>query len=295
MDLLANTEADFEIQLTASLEKWKQEGARSIQIFFKPPKCHLMNVASKHGFYFHHAHQQEDYVLMIKWTDGSMADQFPRFADHYVGVGGVMVNDKEEILLIQEHKNLGYSKQTPWKFPGGYVECGETVMQGVEREVFEETGLKGEFLGILALREQMDHKYGAADFYIVCMLRPQENYQAIDIIDKHEVKQAKWVPLSAIDDNEDGCEFKLYPNAFEFIKLIKQWLSMNNTEQDAAAHKSPPSASTPEIRTKEAALSKMSVTDLIKQQTLGHRVAFRLDGIRKQHYYMPHSLDAKLQ
>jgi 8-oxo-dGTP diphosphatase len=30
----------------------------------------------------------------------------------------------------------------PWKFPGGYVDPGETIREGVIREVFEETGVK---------------------------------------------------------------------------------------------------------------------------------------------------------
>ena len=100
MGLLASTEEEFTKQLTASLQNWKAQGARSIQIFFRPPKCHLMNTASALGFYFHHAHRQENYVLMCKWTDESVADRLPAFADHYVGVGGIMVNDKNEVLLI---------------------------------------------------------------------------------------------------------------------------------------------------------------------------------------------------
>ena len=36
--------------------------------------------------------------------------------------------------------------------------------------------MKGEFQGILALREQLDYKDGAADFYIVCVLRPDAKY-----------------------------------------------------------------------------------------------------------------------
>jgi len=57
MSLIADTEEAFESQLVASLAMWKSQGARSIQISFKPPKCHLMNVAAKLGFYFHHAHR----------------------------------------------------------------------------------------------------------------------------------------------------------------------------------------------------------------------------------------------
>lgn len=51
----------------------------------------------------------------------------------------------------------------------------------MERETFEETGVKGEFQGILAMREQLDYKYGAADFYIVCILRPHPTEQTVDV------------------------------------------------------------------------------------------------------------------
>ena len=59
-------------------------------------------------------------------------------------VGGIMINDKQEILLIQERRAVESGDQK-WKFPGGYVDQGETIKQGVEREVSEETGVKGEF------------------------------------------------------------------------------------------------------------------------------------------------------
>jgi hypothetical protein len=62
MSLLATTEEAFRTQLEASLAFWKENGARSIQIMFKPPKCHLMNIAAEKGFYFHHAHREENYV-----------------------------------------------------------------------------------------------------------------------------------------------------------------------------------------------------------------------------------------
>lgn len=73
----------------------------------------------------------------------------------------------------------------------------------------------------------MDYKYGAADFYIVCVLRPNATDQAVDVQDTQEVSAAKWIPLSEITTNEDGCKFKLFPNAFQFVQLIKQWLLMN--------------------------------------------------------------------
>jgi len=53
-----------------------------------------MNVASKYGFYFHHASKEENYVLMCLWTDKDVSDRFPAYANHYVGVGGILINHK---------------------------------------------------------------------------------------------------------------------------------------------------------------------------------------------------------
>jgi len=184
-----------------------------------------MNVAAAQGFYFHHAHKTEGYVLMCLWTDEKIANRLPDYADHFVGVGGIMINDKEEILLIQERRAVESGDQK-WKFPGGYVDQGETIKQGVERETSEETGVKGEFQGILAMREQIDYKYGAADFYIVCILKPAQQ-EGVNIQDVQEVSSAKWIPLSEITTNEDGCKFKLFPSSFQYVELVKEWLSMS--------------------------------------------------------------------
>jgi len=207
-----------------------------------------MNVASKLGFYFHHSHKKDNYVLMCLWLDEAMADRLPAYADHFVGVGGIMVNDNNEVLMIQERRSMVAGA---WKFPGGFVDNGETIKQGVEREVFEETGVKGEFQGILAMREQLDYKYGAADFYIVCVLRPHPTEQQVDVQDTQEIKAASWIPLSEITTNEEGCKYKLFPNAFQFMQLIKQWLAMNGKDTSA-------------LTSREAANSDMKVTDLIK-------------------------------
>lgn len=32
-----------------------------------------------------------------------------------------------------------------WGYPGGLLDEGETIKNGAEREVYEETGVKGEF------------------------------------------------------------------------------------------------------------------------------------------------------
>jgi 8-oxo-dGTP diphosphatase len=55
-----------------------------------------------------------------------------------VSVAGVIVDDEGRALIIQRRDN-GH-----WEPPGGILEHGETIEDGLRREVFEETGLSVE-------------------------------------------------------------------------------------------------------------------------------------------------------
>jgi hypothetical protein len=89
--------------------------------------------------------------------------------------------------------------------------------------VLEETGIKAEFSGVLAFREQLDHKYGAADFYFTCLLQPDQ-VTSVNIQDVGEVQSAQWIPLSEITTNDDSSKYRLLPNAFKFVSLVQQGL-----------------------------------------------------------------------
>jgi 8-oxo-dGTP pyrophosphatase MutT (NUDIX family) len=55
-----------------------------------------------------------------------------------VSVAGVIIDDERQALIIQRRDN-GH-----WEPPGGILEHGETIEDGLRREVYEETGLKVE-------------------------------------------------------------------------------------------------------------------------------------------------------
>mmetsp|Transcript_19637 Transcript_19637/g.18716 ORF Transcript_19637/g.18716 Transcript_19637/m.18716 type:complete len:81 (-) Transcript_19637:320-562(-) len=71
--------------------------------------------------------------------------------------------------MIQETKE----KVKKWKYPGGLMDPGETIQDAVRREVLEESGVHAKFTGILGMREQTNYKNGASDFYLVCLLVPE--------------------------------------------------------------------------------------------------------------------------
>ncbi len=75
-----------------------------------------------------------------------------------VGVGAVVV-DRERVLLV--HRGHEPSKGK-WSLPGGMLELGESLMEGVAREVLEETGLVVEAVELVELIDRIQRQSGPA-------------------------------------------------------------------------------------------------------------------------------------
>ncbi|XP_027135768.1 8-oxo-dGDP phosphatase NUDT18 [Larimichthys crocea] len=66
-------------------------------------------------------------------------------------VCGVIFNEKEEVLMVQEAKQDCYKQ---WYLPAGRVEVGESLEEALRREVKEEAGFDCEPITLLLIQEQ---------------------------------------------------------------------------------------------------------------------------------------------
>ncbi|UQD53183.1 NUDIX hydrolase [Bacillus methanolicus] len=67
----------------------------------------------------------------------------------WLGVSGLVKNKAGEWLVVK--KKYGGLKGK-WSLPAGFVDANETADEAAIREVFEETGIKCELIGMIGLR-----------------------------------------------------------------------------------------------------------------------------------------------
>jgi 8-oxo-dGTP diphosphatase len=68
-----------------------------------------------------------------------------------VGVGGVIIAEGRTLLIRRGNPPL----EGAWSIPGGTLEVGETVVEGVRRELEEETGIKVRVLDLIEVFERI--------------------------------------------------------------------------------------------------------------------------------------------
>ncbi len=76
-----------------------------------------------------------------------------------VGVGGVVIHNDRALLIRRGTEPL----LGQWSIPGGTLELGETLQQGVARELFEETGVQVKVLELIEVFDRIFTEPGASD------------------------------------------------------------------------------------------------------------------------------------
>lgn len=98
-----------------------------------------------------------------------------------VGVAGVVLNERGEILLL-EHV---FHRLYPWGLPGGWMARGESPAQALRRELHEETGMEIEIEALLAIEPDSDPRCLQIGYLCRALDQPARlNY---------EILSARWV------------------------------------------------------------------------------------------------------
>ncbi|CAF3313407.1 unnamed protein product [Rotaria socialis] len=131
--------------------------------------------------------------MLTNWLDENEPNPLPSYAISTIGVGGLVVNSKREVLLIQER--FAYVDDY-FKLPGGALDIGEPIECGVEREVFEETGIRAHFRGVLAFTYDNNFRFEHGDVYFACLMSLDEDEKDQQInFDPLEIAACQWMPL----------------------------------------------------------------------------------------------------
>ena len=185
----------FALRLAQSLPRWREEGLAFVWLELPTRLARLVPEATERGFFFHHT--GPDY-LMLGYKLEPKADTLG-FATHYVGAGGVVLREDRQLLVVRERLRRADQPQ-PYKLPGGYLEPGEHLAAAIEREVWEETGVRTRFESVVCFRHWHAGRFGKSDFYFVCRLEPL----SLEITrQESEIAEAKWMPVEEFLQRDD--------------------------------------------------------------------------------------------
>ena len=156
-------------------------------------QANLITAATQLGFTFHNCLPKE-VTLVFKYHPDNYTPFIPT---HSLGAGGFVQDSDGNMLVIRERG------ATTYKLPGGHLDLGEKISDGVIREVFEETGIQTTFSEILGMASTHPYRFGKSNIYIVCKLDPVSTL--IDIQDTLEIDDAKWIhPQDFLADSNNG-------------------------------------------------------------------------------------------
>lgn len=194
--------AEYKTLLENTICELRNQGIKLLWLFLPLERADLVECTVKAGFSYHHADGKG-----VQLTLPLIPDAFiPAYATHYIGAGGVLVDDDNRILVIQEKHHT----RRHYKLPGGALDADEHIADAVVREVFEETGIESEFISLNCFRHWHGYRYGKSDIYFVCRLKPLSHTITLD---PSEIAEALWMPLD---------EYLNHPDTHPFNKKIVQ-------------------------------------------------------------------------
>lgn len=182
---LSNARAT-QAKLERTISECRSNNSRAIFLNIADSCSKLVPIASKLGFTFHRVNIDNSLEMIIKFNEKPIPSQFT----HTIGGSALVLSpDLQRIFLVQEKTPVMVDY---WHPPGGKVENNEFLLDGIAREVYEETKIKGEVFGPIYWTESYPSIWKGTNMYFLgIMIASSENYE----IDPVEIVDGKWFSL----------------------------------------------------------------------------------------------------
>lgn len=115
-----------------------------------------------------------------------------------VGIGVMIQNDKEEVLLGLRKGSHGSGE---WSFPGGHLEMGETIIQTAKRETKEETGLEIDDFELISIADEMRYLKSDGKHYLNVGLKGKYISGEPVVMEENKCEKWGWFDLNNLPDN----------------------------------------------------------------------------------------------
>jgi ADP-ribose pyrophosphatase YjhB (NUDIX family) len=216
---------DFKYALTSLIGRAKEDKKNLLWLDLTTQQYQHIAIALELGFEFHNCEAQRTTLTYQVKIDAYI----PVPPTHTMGVGAIVINDKNEILLVRDRISSNHSI---YKLPGGMVEHADKLSDAVEREVYEETGIKAELIKMVSVLNSHPYRFNKSNIYIVFQLEAL-SYE-INIIDTHEIELALWLPIEEFFAHKEMSQFQkdLVQQALdkEGISLMESELYFNKKQ-----------------------------------------------------------------
>lgn len=104
---------------------------------------------------------------------------------HSVSVAGIVINEEGRILVVKRRDN------GEWQPPGGVLELDETIEEGLQREVQEETGIEVHIDRLTGVYKNM--RLGVVALVFRC--RPRNG----SLRTSSETEEARWISTQEVE------------------------------------------------------------------------------------------------
>ncbi|MBP6819245.1 NUDIX hydrolase [Ferrovibrio sp. MS7] len=132
-----------------------------------------------------------------------------------VGLGAVVWHEGK-VLMIRRGQP---PRQGLWSLPGGGQLLGETVEQGIRRELLEETGVEIDLLGLVAVIDSVQRDTEGRVLYHYTIIDYAARWRSGDTVAGDDAAEAAWFTPKELE------ELDLWEETLRVVEQSRRFLS----------------------------------------------------------------------